>query len=116
MHEKIQPHHTQRKAILYVRQSSSYQVDHNHESRLLQYAVQERLRDFGWRDVDVIDEDLGRSASGAVERSGFDRMVGGSGTARFRSGTAPPPVAVKLTWCRWGRNVPSAQSGNFSTE
>ena len=41
--EKIRPNHLQRKAILYVRQSSAYQVTHNLESHKLQYAMQERL-------------------------------------------------------------------------
>ena len=43
MSEKITPHHLTRKAILYVRQSSAYQVTHNLESQRLQYAMQERL-------------------------------------------------------------------------
>jgi len=44
MSEKIKPHHLERKAILYVRQSSAYQVNNNVESQKLQYAMQERLR------------------------------------------------------------------------
>ena len=75
MSEKIRASHLQRKAILYVRQSSAYQVAHNLESQKLQYAMERRLRDLGWKEVEVIDEDLGRSASGAVDRSGFERMV-----------------------------------------
>ncbi len=39
MSDKIQEHHLKRKAILYVRQSSQYQVLHNQESRKLQYAM-----------------------------------------------------------------------------
>src|SRR5262247_4827612 len=64
MSEKIRPHHLERKAILYVRQSSVYQVNNNLESQKLQYAMEKRLRDLGWREVEVVDEDLGRSASG----------------------------------------------------
>ena len=75
MSEKIQAHHLARKAILYVRQSSVYQVAHNLESQKLQYAMERRLRDLGWTAIEIIDEDLGRSASGAVERTGFERMV-----------------------------------------
>jgi len=75
MSEKIQPHHLERKAILYVRQSSAYQVNHNLESQKLQYAMKERLCHLGWRQVEVVDEDLGRSASGTVTRAGFERMV-----------------------------------------
>jgi DNA invertase Pin-like site-specific DNA recombinase len=75
MSDKIQRHHLERKAVLYVRQSSAFQVTHNVESQKLQYAMQVRLQQLGWRDVEVVDEDLGRSASGSVERSGFERMV-----------------------------------------
>ncbi|REJ96760.1 MAG: ATP-binding protein [Planctomycetota bacterium] len=75
MSEKITNHHLERKAILYVRQSSSYQVTHNEESRRLQYAMRERLCELGWQEIEVVDEDLGRSAAGAVKRDGFERMV-----------------------------------------
>lgn len=75
MSEKIHPQHLARKAVLYVRQSSSFQVAHNLESQKLQYAMQARLRDLGWTEIEVIDEDLGRSAAGTETRSGFERMV-----------------------------------------
>jgi len=75
MSDKIKPHHLERKAVLYVRQSSAHQVAHNRESRLLQYAMRDRLHALGWNDVEIIDDDLGRSAAGTVVRSGFERMV-----------------------------------------
>jgi DNA invertase Pin-like site-specific DNA recombinase len=75
MTEKIQPQHLERKAILYIRQSSAYQVSHNLESQKLQYAMEERLRQLGWREIEVVDDDLGRSAAGTVTRVGFERMV-----------------------------------------
>jgi DNA invertase Pin-like site-specific DNA recombinase len=75
MSEKIKLQHLQRKAILYIRQSSTYQVHNNLESQKLQYAMQERLRQLGWCEIEVVDEDLGRSAAGTVARSGFERMV-----------------------------------------
>jgi DNA invertase Pin-like site-specific DNA recombinase len=75
MSDKIKPHHLERKAVLYVRQSSAHQVAHNRESRLLQYAMRDRLHALGWNDVEIIDDDLGRSAAGTVARSGFERMV-----------------------------------------
>jgi len=75
MSEKIQPQHLHRKAVLYVRQSSAYQVMHNLESQKLQYAMQQRLRSLGWQEIEVIDEDLGRSAAGGTQRTGFERMV-----------------------------------------
>ena len=48
---------------------------HNQESQKLQYAMEARLRQLGWREIEVIDDDLGRSAAGAVTRAGFERMV-----------------------------------------
>ena len=75
MHEKISPHHLERKAILYVRQSSAHQVLHNRESSALQYAMRDRLTALGWSRVETVDDNLGRSAAGGVARAGFDRMV-----------------------------------------
>jgi DNA invertase Pin-like site-specific DNA recombinase len=75
MSEKIEARHLARGAILYVRQSSQHQLQHNEESRRLQYAMADRLRELGWRDVETIDEDLGKSAAGATVRSGFQRLV-----------------------------------------
>jgi DNA invertase Pin-like site-specific DNA recombinase len=75
MSEKIHAHHLSRKAMLYVRQSSAFQVAHNQESQKLQYAMQTRLRDLGWSEIEIVDEDLGRSAAGTATRSGFERMV-----------------------------------------
>jgi len=75
MSDKIKPHHLQRKAVLYVRQSSAHQVIHNRESRSLQYAMRERLALLGWSDIEIIDDDLGISAAGTATRAGFERMV-----------------------------------------
>jgi len=75
MSEKIRPQHLARKAILYVGQSSAYQVIHNLESQKLQYAMEERLHQLGWHEIEVVDDDLGRSAAGLVTRAGFERMV-----------------------------------------
>ena len=46
--EKVRPHHLERKALLYVRQSSAHQVLHNRESSALQYAMRDRLTALGW--------------------------------------------------------------------
>jgi DNA invertase Pin-like site-specific DNA recombinase len=73
--EKVRPHHLERKALLYVRQSSAHQVLHNRESSALQYAMRDRLTALGWSNIEVIDDDLGRSAAGGVQRAGFERMV-----------------------------------------
>jgi len=64
-----------RKAVVYLRQSSPGQVQHHLESQRLQYALADRARALGWRPVEVIDTDLGWSASvGAPPRDGFDRL------------------------------------------
>src|SRR4051795_12277340 len=73
--DKVRPHHLERKALLYVRQSSAHQVLHNRESSALQYAMRDRLMELGWSEIEVIDDDLGRSAAGGVQRAGFERMV-----------------------------------------
>src|SRR5918996_1016914 len=73
--DKVRPHHLERKALLYVRQSSAHQVLHNRESSALQYAMRDRLTSLGWSRIDTVDDDLGRSAAGGVARAGFDRMV-----------------------------------------
>jgi DNA invertase Pin-like site-specific DNA recombinase len=73
--DKVRPHHLERKALLYVRQSSAHQVLHNRESSALQYAMRDRLMALGWSEIEIIDDDLGRSAAGGVPRAGFERMV-----------------------------------------
>ena len=65
----------ERKAVVYVRQSSLQQVQSNLESQRRQYELVEVARRRGFTNVEVIDDDLGRSADGAVERPGFDRLV-----------------------------------------
>ena len=64
-----------RKAVVYVRQSSQTQVQNNLESKRRQYDLVEEARRRGFAQVEVIDDDLGRSASGMVARPGFDRLV-----------------------------------------
>ena len=76
-HPKVRPAHLGRAAIVYVRQSSPGQVARNTESTDRQYALVERAVELGWarRAVEVIDEDLGISGSGAAPRSGFARLT-----------------------------------------
>jgi len=73
--EKIQRPHQERMAVVYVRQSSMHQVRHNLESQGRQYELAELARQLGFATVTVIDEDQGRSGGGAVERSGFSRLL-----------------------------------------
>ncbi|MDD9992847.1 MAG: recombinase family protein, partial [Rhodospirillales bacterium] len=62
-------------AVVYIRQSTPVQVRDNLESQRRQYDLVEVARRHGFARVDVIDDDLGLSASGAVARPGFDRLV-----------------------------------------
>ena len=64
-----------RKAVVYVRQSTQSQVITNLESQRRQYDLVDVARQHGFIDVEIIDDDLGRSASGTVARPGFDRLV-----------------------------------------
>ncbi len=77
MSDKILEQHTKRKAIIYIRQSTMTQVIRNTESRALQHAMKQRIQALGWKEneIIIIEDDLGLSATGSVERSGFERMV-----------------------------------------
>ncbi|HLZ09252.1 MAG TPA: recombinase family protein, partial [Chloroflexota bacterium] len=65
-----------RSAIVYIRQSIDAQVHENLESQRRQYELVDLARRYGFRDVAVIDTDLGRSASGTMDRPGFRDLVG----------------------------------------
>jgi DNA invertase Pin-like site-specific DNA recombinase len=103
LHPKITPQHLDRKALVYLRQSSLKQVRENLESQHLQYALAERARGLGFRRVDVIDSDLGCSAGvGAARRAGFDRVV--AEVARGEVGMVLSREASRLSrtdrdWC-----------------
>jgi DNA invertase Pin-like site-specific DNA recombinase len=102
-HPKITQQHLERKALVYIRQSSLKQVRENLESQHLQYALAERARSLGFGDVDVIDSDLGCSAGpGAARRAGFDRVV--AEVARGEIGMVLSREASRLSrtdrdWC-----------------
>jgi hypothetical protein len=68
-----------------VRQSSQSQVMNNLENKRRRYDLVDVARERGLLDVEVIDDDLGRWASGTVARSGFDRLVAALCAARPRS-------------------------------
>src|SRR5512132_3607395 len=74
---KIGASHLSRAAYVYLRQSTAAQVEHNRESTQRQYALAARATALGWlaQQVVVIDEDLGLSGSGVIERSGFARLT-----------------------------------------
>ena len=74
---KIQAHHLERLAIVYVRQSSPNQVKVNRESTARQYAFSDQAVNLGWRRdrVLIIDEDLGKSGRTTEGRTGFQRLI-----------------------------------------
>jgi DNA invertase Pin-like site-specific DNA recombinase len=71
---KITAEHLSRCACVYVRQSTPDQVQNNLESQRRQYGLEEQARQLGWKRVEVIDDDLGRSGSG-TSRPGCDRLL-----------------------------------------
>jgi DNA invertase Pin-like site-specific DNA recombinase len=75
MPDKLTSEHLARNAYVYVRQSTQQQVRTHHESRQRQYALADRARQLGFAGVVLIDEDLGRSGSGLVDRPGFGQLL-----------------------------------------
>ncbi|MBA2636791.1 MAG: recombinase family protein [Solirubrobacterales bacterium] len=75
--ELVTSQHLARKAIIYIRQSTPQQVLSNQESLRLQYALQQRALHLGWprEAIEIIDADLGLTASGAHPRPGFADLV-----------------------------------------
>src|SRR5262249_57482552 len=62
------------RACVYSRQPTPGQVQHNRESQRRQYGLVDGAGALGWQDIDVIDDDLGISASG-TRRAGFDQLL-----------------------------------------
>src|SRR5208283_3821421 len=81
---KVQPHHLENAAYLYVRQSSMRQVVENVESTKRQYALRGRAIALGWREdqIIVVDNDQGESGASAAWRQGFQRLVSEVGMGR----------------------------------
>ena len=71
--KQIGAQHQARKAVLYDRQSSAHQVQHNRESQVLPFAMRERLVQLRWSEIEIIDENLGCSARSARWRPGRSR-------------------------------------------
>jgi DNA invertase Pin-like site-specific DNA recombinase len=74
---KLKPWQLDRRAVVYVRQSTPQQVADHRESTARQYALADRAVELGWgrSQVLVIDEDLGRSGESAEGRPGFQRLL-----------------------------------------
>ena len=75
--EKVQGHHRDRLAVVYVRQSTLQQLVRHQESTRLQYGLVDRALGLGWprSQVLVIDDDQGKSGTTAAGRPGFQRLV-----------------------------------------
>lgn len=75
--ELVTPQQFQKKALIYIRQSTPHQQISNQESLRLQYALQERAQSLGWRadDVEIIDADLGLTGASALHRTSFQELV-----------------------------------------
>jgi DNA invertase Pin-like site-specific DNA recombinase len=73
--EKIHATHRERAAVVYIRQSTMHQVRNAKEGQKRQYALEVRARQLGFQQIVVIDDDLGKSGSGSVERPGFGRLL-----------------------------------------
>ncbi len=97
--ELVSSAHLQRKALIYIRQSTPHQVLSNQESLRLQYALQQRAVDLGWRqeDIEIIDADLGMTGASASHRLGFQGLV-----ARVTLGQVGIILSVDVT--RLSRN------------
>ncbi len=76
MNDKIRPSHLERAAYVYIRQSSLHQVRTHRESNRRQYELKARAEQLGFKQVVVIDDDLGVSGTGSRERPGFGRLLG----------------------------------------
>jgi DNA invertase Pin-like site-specific DNA recombinase len=75
--ELIQSHHTDRKAVIYIRQSTGHQVLTNVESRKMQRAMRENAKRLGWDEsgIEVVETDMGVSAKSTEGREGYKRLL-----------------------------------------
>jgi DNA invertase Pin-like site-specific DNA recombinase len=74
---KVRDHHLDRKAVVYIRQSSPQQVAEHKESTARQYALADVAVALGWpRDrVEIIDGDQGRTGQTVEGRHGFQYIL-----------------------------------------
>jgi len=74
---KIRPDHLERRAFIYVRQSTLFQVREHTASTARQYDLVQRARDLGWapEQITVIDQDQGRSGASSTGRVGFQALI-----------------------------------------
>jgi DNA invertase Pin-like site-specific DNA recombinase len=81
MTSKLRPHHLQRQAYVYLRQSTPGQVDSHRESTKRQYALADRAVDLGWDrgQVVLLEQDLGQSGTTSQGRDDFHRLMAAVG-------------------------------------
>ncbi|WPB72629.1 recombinase family protein [Archangium violaceum] len=77
MNDKVRATHLERRAVVYLRQSTLRQVHEHRESTARQYALRQRALELGWppERIEIIDEDMGQSGTSADRRAGFQRMA-----------------------------------------
>ena len=74
---KVQSHHLQKPAYIYVRQSTMGQVRHHHESTERQYGLRNRAVEMMWAPerIRILDQDLGQSGAQTTTREDFKTLV-----------------------------------------
>lgn len=77
MISKIQPPHREKKAYVYLRQSTMGQVRHHQESTERQYALKDKALELGWSPgmIHLLDWDLGISGTQSHIREDFKTLV-----------------------------------------
>lgn len=121
---KILPHHLERWAYLYVRQSSPYQVEHHREGGRRQYDLVAWAEGIGWSKerIRILDEDQGHSSSTPQTRSGFGELVTAVGRGEVgmvigleisRLARNSPDWANLMYLCRWTETLIADETGVY---
>ncbi|MBK6433818.1 recombinase family protein [Candidatus Amarolinea dominans] len=102
---KIQPGHLARQAVVYIRQSTPGQVKEHLESQDLQYQLAQRAVSLGWptEQVQIIDDDLGKSGISSAERTGFQTLVSAVGLAQVGIGLVTDVPRLARNCADWYR-------------
>src|SRR5690349_3148474 len=107
MNDKIRRTHLDRRAVVYLRQSTMKQVHECRESTARQYGLRQRAIDLGWsRDaVQVVDEDLGQSGTSTTGREGFLRLAEDVAHGRVGAIFALEPSRFARSSADWHRLI-----------
>lgn len=81
MNSKIRTTHLERRAVVYLRQSTPVQTELHRESTERQYALADRAFNLGWDKslISVFDNDLGKSGQTTTGREDFHRLMAAVG-------------------------------------